>query len=149
MSAKDSVNVIIISASPEKIYKAITEEIDRWWTALSNNASNAGDALIVRFEGSTKWTMTVTQTIPNQSLDWAVIDAHHDLADLNKKDEWKGTTIQWEIEENEIGSKVTLTHQGLVPQLACFDICHAGWRYFLGSLKAYMETGKGNPFKVP
>ncbi len=138
---------ILISVKPELVYKAITKGIDKWWTALSNQALKIGDQLVVQFEKNTSWVMTVSEAIPNRSLVWKVVEANHDLENISIKDEWKGTTIKWEIVDNRTESKVILTHQGLVPKLECFEICQAGWNYFLGSLKDYLETGKGYPFK--
>ncbi len=138
---------VLISVEPNLVYKAITKDIDKWWTKLSNQAWEVGDQLLVRFEKNTIWVMTVSEANPNRSLIWEVVEANHDLDNLSKKDEWKGTTIKWEIVENKNGSKVTLIHQGLVPKLECFEICQAGWHYFLESLKDYLETGKGTPYK--
>ena len=138
---------IIVSIKPDLVYKAITEDIDKWWTELSNQAVQVGDQLAVRFEKSTSWVMTVSEALPNRSLVWKVAEANHDIEGITKKDEWKGTTIKWIIAENEMGSKVTLIHQGLIPALECYEICHAGWVYFLASLKNYLETGKGHPYK--
>lgn len=138
---------ILISAKPESVYTAITKDIDKWWTELSNQALQVGDQLVVRFEETTSWMMTVSEALHGRSLVWKVAEANHDLEDLTKKDEWKGTTIQWKIVQYETGSKVTLTHQGLVPELECFEICQAGWGYFLRSLKGYLETGKGYPYR--
>ena len=147
MSGKSYSAEILISVKPESVYKAITKSIDKWWTELSNQAVQVGDQLSVRFEKTTSWVMTVSEAIPNLSLIWRVVEANHDLEDLSKRDEWKDTTIKWKIAENEKGSKVTLTHQGLIPELECYKICHAGWSYFLGSLKSYLETGRGYPYK--
>jgi len=149
MSGRSYFNEILVSASPDLVYKAITEGIDKWWTQLSNKALHVGDRLTVRFENKTKWVMAVSEAIPNRSLVWVVMAAHHDLESLEKKDEWQETTIKWEIIEMEIGTKVILTHQGLVPQLQCFKICHVGWNYFLDSLKNYLETGTGHPYEAP
>ena len=147
MSGQSYNSEIQISAKPDSVYKAITKDIDKWWTELSNQALHVGDQLVVRFEKTTSWVITVTEALPNRSLVWKVVEANHDIENLLKKDEWKETTIMWTILENEEGSKVTLTHQGLVPALECYKICHAGWDYFLGSLKSYLETGKGYPYK--
>ena len=147
MSGQSYSTEILISAKPESVYKTITKDIDKWWTELSNQAVQNGDQLTVRFEKTTSWVMTVSEAFPNRSLVWKVVEANHDLDELVEKDEWKETTIKWEIAENETGSKVTLTHQGLVPVLECYEICHAGWGFFLGSLKSYLETGKGYPYK--
>jgi uncharacterized protein YndB with AHSA1/START domain len=138
---------ILISAKPESVYEAITKDIDKWWTELSNQALQVGDQLVVRFEKTTSWEMTVSEAFQDRSLVWKVAQANHDLEGITKKDEWKGTTIRWKIVEDETGSKVTLTHQGLVPELECFEICRAGWGHFLGSLKDYLETGKGYPYR--
>ncbi len=135
-----------ISVNPEQVFKAITKDIDKWWTEFSNTIDQAGDILKVQFEESTSWVMSVVEYSPNHSLVWEVTNAHHDLQNLTKKDEWKGTSIKWSIEENNKGSKVTLIHNGLVPGLECYDICASGWSYFLNSLKEYLETGRGNPF---
>ena len=147
MSGQSYSTEILISAKSESVYKAITREIDKWWTDLSNQALQVGDQLAVRFEKTTSWVMTVSEAFPNRSLVWKVVEANHDLEDITRKDEWKGTTIKWEIVENETGSKVTLTHEGLLPALECYEICEAGWGYFLGSLKKYLETGRGYPYK--
>jgi len=148
MSERSYSSEIVVSEKPEKVYKAITQGIDKWWTELTNQALKVGDQLVVRFEKNTSWIMTISKTIPNRSLIWTVVEANHDLDNISKKDEWKGTTIKWEIVEKKNGSKVTLTHQGLVPKLECFEICQAGWNYFLGSLKDYLETGNGYPYRA-
>jgi uncharacterized protein YndB with AHSA1/START domain len=147
MSGQSYTAEILISARPESVYKAITNEIDKWWTVLSNRALQVGDRLVVRFEKTTSWVMTVSQAIPNRSLAWNVAEANHDLECITRKDEWKETNIIWKIAGNETESTVTLTHQGLIPSLECYEICQSGWGYFLGSLKNYLETGKGYPYK--
>ena len=63
-----------------------------------------------------------------------------------KKDEWVGTQIVWQIEESSTGSKIKFMHKGLVPMLDCYEVCKGGWGYFLGSLKNYLETGMGTPY---
>ena len=146
MSIQNYSTQILISAKPDSVYKAIAKDIGKWWTELSNQASQVGDRLVVRFEKTTSWVMTVAEAVPNRSLVWEVVEANHDLEGLTKKDEWKQTTIRWKITENKTGTTVTLTHQGLITALECYKICQAGWDYFLGSLKNYLETGEGYPY---
>lgn len=139
---------IKISTRPAAVYQALTSQIDKWWTESANEARQIGDKLVVRFEKRTCWQMIVSEASKNQLLIWEVLEANHDLDNITKKDEWKGTTIRWTIESAEAGSKLILTHQGLVPALQCFEICQSGWDYFLGSLKSYLETGEGYPYKT-
>lgn len=147
MSALSYSTELFISAKPELVYNAITRDIDKWWTELSNQALEVGDQLTVQFEKTTYWVMMLSEACLYQSLVWNVTEANHDLEEISIKDEWKGTTIRWKIEENKTGSKVTFAHQGLVPALKCYEICEGGWNYFLGSLKNLLETGKGYPYK--
>jgi len=91
--------------------------------------------------------MTLSEAIPHRSVIWEVVEANHDLEVLAKRDEWDGTTIVWTIREDEGGSRITFVHEGLSPALECFEICASGWTYFLGSLKSYLETGRGRPFR--
>ena len=63
-----------------------------------------------------------------------------------ENDEWVGTEIQWKIKETENGCKITLFHEGLVPSFECYDTCYSGWEYYLGSLKDFLDSGKGDPY---
>ncbi len=52
----------------------------------------------------------------------------------------------WQFTPEGVGTTITLTHEGLTPQLHCYETCNTAWDFFvLDSLKAYLETGKGDP----
>ena len=53
MSGHSYSTAILISVKPESVYEAITKDIDKWWTELSNQAVQVGDQLTVRFEKTT------------------------------------------------------------------------------------------------
>ena len=149
MQGSDYTTEVFIAASPESVYQAITQNIDQWWTELCNPAVQPDDHFEVRFEKGTWWRMLVAASEASRFLAWKVVEANHELENITRKDEWKGTIIEWRIRNKGAGSAVTLTHQGLLPGLECFDICRAGWVYFLGSLKDFLETGTGHPYKAP
>jgi uncharacterized protein YndB with AHSA1/START domain len=137
---------LTVHARPEDVYRALTLEVDRWWTESANRAGQSGDILTVRFEEDTMWALEVLEAKPNRRLVWEVIEANHDLSLLSRKDEWLGTYIHWEIEDTSSKTRITFTHEGLAPPLQCFEVCTSGWDYFLGSLKSFLETGEGHPF---
>ena len=148
MKGLDYTTEVQIAASPKSVYQAITRNIDQWWTELYTPAAQPGDYLEVCFEQGTCWKMQVAASEENQALAWKVLEANHELDKFTRKDEWQGTTIEWRIRKTGAGSAVTLIHRGLVPELECFDICRAGWAFFLGSLKDFLETGTGHPYKA-
>lgn len=135
-----------VTATPEKVYKAITEQIDRWWTTKTNQATVVNDHLRVEFEGKGFAAMKVIKAIPNQSLTWEVLDACMGHKEQTKKDEWVGSYIQWLIQPQDNGCRIEMVHQGLTSELECWDVCFKGWNYFLGSLKSFLDTGEGTPF---
>lgn len=137
---------INVTATPETVFKAITSEIDKWWTTSSNEALVVGDKLEVRFGKTTYKVMSVTKSSPNEAIDWKVEEANIGHEGLFKKNEWVGTTINWTIEGSSNGSNIFFTHTGLVPSFECYDVCQGGWNYFLMSLKNFLNTGKGTPF---
>lgn len=135
-----------VSARAKSVYKAITEEIDQWWTIDSNKAFNVGDILTVRFGEPYYMSMEVEKIIFNKLLVWKVVAANMFIeGGRTNNDEWVGTKIQWKISESENGSEVALFHEGLVPSFECYDTCINGWDYFLGSLKEFLDTGNGRP----
>ena len=62
------------------------------------------------------------------------------------KSEWVDTNIVFEISEKDGKTQIIFTHQGLVPQYECYQVCDDAWTsYIQGSLKNLIATGKGRP----
>lgn len=55
--------------------------------------------------------------------------------------EWLGTSLHWIIGQKEGESvEIRLEHEGLVPDLACYEVCSPTWDYFITErLKEYLE----------
>jgi hypothetical protein len=47
------------------------------------------------------------------------------------------------------GCDLQFRHEGPRPGLECYDQCRAGWDQYLPSLRDYLESGVGNPFRGP
>ena len=148
MSKTDYTKELEVNTKPHLVFKAITCQIDKWWTIHSNKAASLNDNLTVKFGETTIKEMKITEVKENESLVWEVTKAHIDIKELSKKDEWVGTKIKWTISPTESGSKISFIHQGLTPLFECYDACEGGWNYFLDSLKSFLNTGKGTPHGV-
>lgn len=144
---KDYSNIFVVNATPKLAFKAITEQIDLWWTTASNKAEVVNDELRVEFGGDTFKVMRVASVYPEKSLIWEVMEAYIGHEELTNKNEWVGTKIQWTIHPVEKGSQIEFVHQGLTSQMECWNACISGWDYFLGSLQTFLNSGKGTPFK--
>ena len=52
----------------------------------------------------------------------------------------------FEITEKDSKTQLSLTHEGLVPEDECYDICSTSWTSFLhNSLYNLITKGKGQP----
>ena len=141
-------NSLVTNAAQSEILAALTTQIPDWWTEdFSGSAKNDGDEFTVRF-GNTFKTFVVTQLTPT-GVSWKCMDSYIDMPNLNKKDEWKGTTIQWLIDSDGQQNRLQLIHEGLTPEIECFDVCQQGWISFLASPKNWLDTKEGQPYKQP
>lgn len=105
-----------------------------------------GEQITIHF-GDTYKVMHIEALHPFTEVRWSVTDAQLIAPGLTRTNEWIGTTIVFQLTPQS--GKVTqlqLEHVGLTPQIECYEICSQGWNQFLGSLKTYVETGKGSPY---
>ncbi|SDI19726.1 SRPBCC family protein [Chryseobacterium jejuense] len=141
-------NTIEVKTTASKAYNALAYHIPLWWTEMFEGASEkTGDIFTIRFGADIYKTMQVKEAISDTKMIWNVEDSLIALPELKNQTEWIGTTIVWEIEETEENSRIKVTHLGLNPDIECYDICSNGWIQFLGSLKLFLETGNGTPYK--
>jgi hypothetical protein len=60
--------------------------------------------------------------------------------------EWVDTHITFLLHPGHSGgTTLEFRHQGLTPQLDCYEHCSRGWEHFLPSLRDYVEAGTGSP----
>ena len=138
-----------VAAPAAKVYEAITTEkgLKGWWTTTCEAGTGVGSRATFRF-GPTHNIMLTDKLAPDREVVWNCLEQHHQAAGLSRKDEWAGTRIKFRLESRSPASTVLhFEHEGLTPELECYQICEAGWGHFLKrSLKSLVETGKGEPF---
>ncbi|WP_370402061.1 hypothetical protein [Sulfitobacter sp. JB4-11] len=149
MKDRNYTRSIQVSASPAASFAAITSGVEHWWTKPDRTIRAVGDRAKFRFPPrQSYWTFEAVELKPNAFVKLKCIDALHMLEGFSDtvQTEWLGTSTHWRISAERSGSRIEFTHDGLHPGLQCFDICQAGWdMFFVGSLKAYLDTGQGNP----
>lgn len=145
----DNYNTAIeLKAKADKIYEALAYRIPFWWSEFFTGASSEeGDLFTVRFGDNIHKTIRIKELIPDSRVIWSVEDSLIAIPELKNQTEWMGTSIVWEIEQKENNSLLLLTHVGLNPAMECYAICSGGWNQFIGSLKLFLETGTGAPYR--
>ena len=80
--------------------------------------------------------MRVTGLTPSSLVQWEV---------LTGPEEWVGTTIEFVLKQDGDYTIVLFKHLGWKEPVEFMHHCSTKWAIFLMSLKALVETGKGNP----
>ncbi|MEL7163936.1 MAG: SRPBCC domain-containing protein [Pseudomonadota bacterium] len=143
---------IEVTSHASAAFDAVTLGVEHWWTKPDQPLRKIGDRAKFGFPpGRSYWTFELVDAVRPHRVVWHCVDALHIHQGQPKEieTEWLGTTLEWGIVETGNCTIVTFEHCGLTPQLLCYDVCETGWDiFFLGSLKAYLDTGKGAPHQV-
>jgi uncharacterized protein YndB with AHSA1/START domain len=125
-----------IAASPAAVLAALRspEAITSWWTPTTGSGDDGGTLDVSFFGGDERVVMQVQPAFEGR-VAWFVAEAA-------RTTDWVGTTIYFDVAEAGDGSMLYFRHEGLTPELECFDMCHQGWTHYLGSLVAYVEAGQ-------
>jgi hypothetical protein len=131
-----------IGASPDVVYRAVStaDGLHGWWAKNIKMENGSAGALELTFGGGAHiWRISFSKgTVPARA-EWDVLE-QRPLSEMN------GTKLVFGIEKESSGSsKLRFQHVGLNPQCACYKDTDAAWDYLMGSLKDFLEKGKGGP----
>ena len=135
---------ITVDATQQRAFDAIND-VPGWWGRITGSTTEVGDEFVYVVPGLHYSGFRVTDIEPARRIAWLVTGSYLDFT--ADKQEWNGTTVRFDIEEADGGTRVTSTHEGLEPEDECYDVCSNAWGMFVnGSLKAFIETGEGKPY---
>ena len=124
--------------SPEAVFRLLLD-IEQWWSGLhgeiiKGESRKVGDTFTFQAGGGAHYSkQKLIELIPRKKVVWLVTDSK--LTFLNDAGEWTGTRICFDISTDENKTKVTFTHEGLVPQIECYNDCSGEWPKYLEKLK--------------
>lgn len=122
-------------------YAALTTQdgITGWWTSRAEVlGADVGDELKMRFpDAPMTWDMRVAVADEPARVEWDCFGGPPG---------WPGTRVVWGVEKTDAGAVVRLDHAGFPEVDDMFRIVTVGWAQMLLSLKAYLESGRRQPF---
>ena len=139
---KDYQTSILMSTSRPILFSAISENLAEWWGKQDNIIDQAKVVFKVSW-GEPWYEFKVIHFERNKEMVWECIDANQKIVDLeNIEKEWVGTKIIWTLTKlSDARTELQFKHEGLVPELLCFDFCSKSWDHFLKeSLVKYVEN---------
>ena len=126
------------SKSPEEVFELLLN-IKAWWSGLygetiKGDSRKVNDEFSFRAGGGAHYSkQKLIEFVPSKKVVWLVTDSK--LNFLKNAGEWTDTRICFEISPEDKETKVTFTHDGLVPEIECYKECSSGWTNYLEKLK--------------
>ena len=113
--------------------------IKKWWSGIyeetiTGNSQKIGDEF--SFSAGTGMHFSkqkLAELIPNQKIVWLVTESN--LSFLENPKEWENTKLVFDISEKGNETQVTFTHEGLEPEIECYDGCSNAWTQYLQNLE--------------
>ena len=132
---------IIVRGDVGDVFDALTEQsgYNGWWSKDCEIAKRPGGESKLKFnkEGNiVSMRFRVDEIVPGRSVRWTCTG--HDMPS------WIGTTLRWDLASDDPRTEVSFEHGGWKGEAP--DPVVQGWRHFLGSLRSFVETGKGDPW---
>lgn len=141
-----------VKASPQEAYAALTEGFEAWWTRPDTVIRQPGDRISFTFPpGQSFWTFEAVILEPARRVELVCVGARHlhEGQPSAIETEWLDTRLRWTLTGGDEGCVIAFEHEGLRPELLCWDVCEAGWNhFFVSSLQAYLDTGTGHPHRL-
>lgn len=144
MKTQDFTTSFSVAATPRQVFDAINN-VRGWWSQnIDGETDQQNAAFKYHYQDVHRATMRITELIPNKRIVWHVVENHFKFT--KDKTEWTGTDIIFEISAKGSQTELKFTHEGLVPEYECYQLCHDAWTHYIqDSLKDLILTGTGKP----
>ena len=144
MSTQDFTTTLLVDQSPMEAFDAINN-VRGWWSEeIEGGTQKLNDEFTYHYQDVHRCKMRLIEVVPDKKVVWLVLDNYFNFT--KDKSEWKGTKVIFEISKQGGQTQIQFTHQGLVPEYECYDICFNAWtQYIQQSLRSLITTGKGQP----
>ena len=141
---KDFTTTIVVNESPKAVFDAVNN-VRGWWSQeIEGDTDKLNSEFKYHYRDVHICKMRIVELIPEKKVVWLVLENHFNF--IKDQREWVGTKVIFEISQKDGKTELHFTHQGLVPDYECFDICFKAWtQYIQESLVSLITTGKGQP----
>jgi uncharacterized protein YndB with AHSA1/START domain len=130
-----------IHVTPEVVYRAVStaDGLRGWWCKNVTLEGGPEGILSLGFPGGHVTRIRLAKGEAASRAEW-------DVLDHNAMPEWIDTRLVFAIEQNgPMSSRLQFHQAGLNQGCECYGACNDAWGYLMGSLKVFLENGKGTP----
>lgn len=127
---------LISDQTAHEVFQTINNVRD-WWSGFHSeefkgSTDKLNDEFTFRAEGGIHYSkQKLVEVIPDKKVVWLVTES--DFSYVEKRDEWTGTKVIFEISEKGDKTQLVFTHEGLTPEIECYESCAPSWSQYLQS----------------
>jgi hypothetical protein len=135
---------ITVSKSESDAFNAI-KNFRGWWSEeIEGSTDKLNETFFYHYKDIHLCKMKLIEEVPGRKLVYLVVENEFNF--IRDRSEWVNTKLIFNIKSKGNETEVTFTHEGLVPEYECYEVCHDAWSGYINkSLKNFIETGTGNP----
>lgn len=137
-------STFLVDQNSQTAFNAI-KNFRAWWSEeIEGSTDQLNEIFFYHYKEVHLCKIKLVEMIVDTKLVYQIID--NQFSFVQNKNEWINTMLIFEITNENGKTKVKFTHEGLVPEYECYNVCNDAWTsYIQGSLKSLIETGKGKP----
>ncbi len=130
------------SKSATEVFEMLLD-IKQWWFGLYNEtitgkSKKINDTFTFKAgDGVHDTTQKLIELEPGKKIVWQITNSN--LSFLKEVNEWTDTKIRFDLLKDGDKTKVTFTHEGLVPEIECYDACSSAWNGYLENFKKKLQ----------
>jgi len=134
MKNKNFTTTLMVDQTPEEVFNAI-RNVRGWWSGsysaeIKGDTEKLNDEFSFRAGGGAHYSrQKLIEVIPNKKVVWQITDSKLDF--LEKKNEWTGTRVSFDISTKGNKTELVFTHEGLIPEIECYNSCAPAWSQYL------------------
>jgi hypothetical protein len=125
---------LLVDQTPKEVFNTVTN-VRAWWSGyyseeIKGDTKKLDDEFTFRAGGGAHYSkQKLIEVIPDERIVWLITDS--ELTFLEKRDEWTGSKVIFEISKKGNKTQLAFTHEGLNPSIECYDSCAPAWTQYL------------------
>jgi len=134
MKNKNFTTTLLVDQTPKEVFDSI-RNVRGWWSGyyseeIKGDTEKLNDEFSFRAGDGVHYSkQKLVEVIPNKKVVWLITES--DLSFLEKKDEWTGTKVIFDISTKDNKTQLVFTHDGLNPDIECYNACAPAWSQYL------------------
>ena len=144
MKTEDFTTSITVNAIITMAFEAIMNFRGWWSEEIEGKTDALNETFFYHYKDVHLCKIKLIEIVPDTKLVYLVTE--NEFSFTKDKTEWIGTKLIFDLTTEGEQTHIKFTHEGLVPTYECFEVCNDAWTsYIQGSLRDFIETGKGKP----